>query len=188
MTIWTAAMMPGSSPLARGLLAEVGDDRPVPRIIPARAGFTVGEQARGQVLADHPRSRGVYPRVRGHGRRTGGSSPLARGLLAVTVGTATIAGSSPLARGLRCRPDRERGADRIIPARAGFTAIWGTTCARVTDHPRSRGVYPGRLAPRCFETGSSPLARGLQRERKHHAGLRRIIPARAGFTRGSSTP
>ena len=72
------------------------------RIIPARAGFT-GRRARFfQADADHPRSRGVYvtpwgvipARVRiiparagftpehlGSGHNTGGSSPLARGLL-----------------------------------------------------------------------------------------------------------
>ena len=36
--------------------------------------------------------------------------------------------------------------------------------------------------------GSSPLARGLLRGYLGHAGYRRIIPARAGFTRGSRSP
>ncbi len=51
----------GSSPLARGLR-----DRPVVTgheggIIPARAGFTITIMSPGLHMADHPRSRGVYP-------------------------------------------------------------------------------------------------------------------------------
>ena len=49
----------------------------------------------------------------------------------------------------------------IIPARAGFTG----------DEPHQGG-----------EPGSSPLARGLHRLRRHEARHHRIIPARAGFT------
>ena len=61
---------------------------------------------------------------------------------------------------------------RIIPARAGFTAQKPREPIRGEDHPRSRGVYPGR---------------------RHGPGLEsRIIPARAGFTwlisRGGSSP
>ena len=54
----------------------------------------------------------------------------------------------------------------IIPARAGFTGPL-------------LGVVGG-------PGGSSPLARGLRRPLRPHGMLRRIIPARAGFTRGMS--
>ena len=73
------------------------------------------------------------------------------------------AGSSPLARGLPVLRLPSVYAERIIPARAGFT--------------------PPPSSPLPLTAGSSPLARGL------HAGLvlrvecHRIIPARAGFTR-----
>ena len=51
---------------------------------------------------------------------------------------------------------------RIIPARAGFTRqLWGTLRAH-QDHPRSRGVYRGRMVLAVV--------------------MLRIIPARAGFT------
>ena len=111
----------GSSPLARGLLRQVGQraqaagSSPLARglrdpdvrfgrergIIPARAGFTAGQFGVAVRAGDHPRSRGVYD----------------------PAGTADLddEGSSPLARGLR---DRLRRRDRkvgIIPARAGFT-------------------------------------------------------------------
>ena len=95
----------GSSPLARGLLAQKGGLPPVGGIIPARAGFTLGRQAGPAGRPDHPRSRGVYVPARLAPYVVGGSSPLARGL---------PSGSRS------CEPDR-----RIIPARAGFTCSGG---------------------------------------------------------------
>ena len=50
------------------------------------------------------------------------------------------------------------------------------------DHPRSRGVYPCEPPRWATTKGSSPLARGLPRQRAHHSETGRIIPARAGFT------
>ena len=113
-------------------------------------------------------------------------------------------GSSPLARGLRCRHSSILLTVRIIPARAGFTTSAPLTSAPgsdhprsrgvyvlpplaaiigVMDHPRSRGVYGGLFTPGRRKAGSSPLARGL-RLGHHLIGIaRRIIPARAGFTR-----
>ena len=137
-------------------------DKGVPGIIPARAGFTCASPGRPSWPGDHPRSRGVYlPSA----RRTvlpRGSSPLARGLLALGVG------------GL------ERA--RIIPARAGFTSHGGTASRPGPDHHRSRGVYSGILSIPASSAGSSPLARGLPRYRGASPSTWRIIPARAGFT------
>ena len=55
--------------------------------------------------------------------------------------------------------------------------------AAVPDHPRSRGVYSLCCDGAIGDTGSSPLARGLRRARRKPLPPRRIIPARAGFTR-----
>ena len=158
--------MPGSSPLARGLLV---DDDPVGQgggIIPARAGFTLNRQPRGPIRGDHPRSRGVYP-VTPHG--AGG-----------------VPGSSPLARGLLAQPPHRLGDRRIIPARAGFTRPARRPPGAGPDHPRSRGVYsPADLAA-WAPAGSSPLARGLPPARRARGGRRGIIPARAGFTASTS--
>ena len=133
------------------------------RIIPARAGFTLQARLKGLHQRDHPRSRGVYCRIWSCVYLSGGSSPLARGLLG--------------------RIGRPRCGLRIIPARAGFTAMSGPMRARRhMDHPRSRGVYAADPAATALNDGSSPLARGLQGLYDElHAG-RRIIPARAGFT------
>ena len=152
----------GSSPLARGLLASSSIPEAASGIIPARAGFTSGRCRSRTPATDHPRSRGVYH----HGRDT----LVAQG------------GSSPLARGLRPEPRVGQLLQRIIPARAGFTATSAAIRSSRRDHPRSRGVYRGDVRPLSRLRGSSPLARGLL---LHGVALGRgygIIPARAGFT------
>ena len=133
-----------------------------------------------------------------------GSSPLARGLRPPAAQRTVRAGiiparagftprgpsppswrrgSSPLARGLRSGRVGRLGGSRIIPARAGFTRSASAGAGSAADHPRSRGVYPLWRTCRWYPRGSSPLARGL-RGRPPRRGLgRRIIPARAGFTR-----
>ena len=118
-----AVTFDGSSPLARGLpqgpllrILRI-------RIIPARAGFTPSACREIPFCGDHPRSRGVYSCPYQHGGRTGGSSPLARGL--------------------PDRPRRHRHRLGIIPARAGFTTMQCQQASRSRDHPRSRGVYCG---------------------------------------------
>ena len=77
---------------------------------------------------------------------------------------------------------------RIIPARAGFTRSCRTVRRRRRrDHPRSRGVYARILDYGEAGCGSSPLARGLLEVHTIFGEFERIIPARAGFTRGRST-
>jgi len=111
---------------------------------------------------DHPRSRGVYEI--GH------------------TGIENALGSSPLARGLRRRSTRTRRAPRIIPARAGFTAVAQGRLRADADHPRSRGVYTCMMLSSSLRGGSSPLARGLLALTGKMCLRPGIIPARAGFT------
>ena len=111
----------GSSPLARGLPSACPASRRNPRIIPARAGFTRRNRGDSPHGVDHPRSRGVYRAP----WRWRPAPP----------------GSSPLARGLHAHPAPITHGARIIPARAGFTAILIANEAPRADHPRSRGVY-----------------------------------------------
>ena len=54
-----------------------------------------------------------------------------------------------------------------------------------SDHPRSRGVYPSDHTFFIDPAGSSPLARGLRFASRDVGARPGIIPARAGFTRGS---
>ena len=132
-------------------------------IIPARAGFTPHSPAPPGSPPDHPRSRGVYTMRKTIEDAKKGSSPLARGLL-----------SSRHRRGLR---------NWIIPARAGFTTHPERPARPRRDHPRSRGVYASDNLAKASENGSSPLARGLRGDELVGGVGRRIIPARAGFTR-----
>ena len=152
----------GSSPLARGLhfyslilAADTG-------IIPARAGSTYSPAPSGCAARDHPRSRGGYFRRVAFSSTTTGSSPLARGLQDDMV----------------C-PRRRWG---IIPARAGSTHSVSYWRARVSDHPRSRGVYCSASPVIGADIGSSPLARGLLYYDPNMRTVIGIIPARAGST------
>ena len=196
----------GSSPLARGLHRRQ-DGLPVGGgIIPARAGFTWAAGAARTRRRDHPRSRGVYLLVREAWERHTGSSPLARGLLSAATSLPISARIIPARAGFTVRMasrqagrkdhPRSRGVYSwigcwpgtgtwIIPARAGFT--WGDTLgeAWIEDHPRSRGVYAAWRASISTGRGSSPLARGLRGLHAPHHLDRRIIPARAGFTRSA---
>ena len=70
----------GSSPLARGLPRDFAPPMQRAGIIPARAGFTAIARLPPVELADHPRSRGVYPPSLLRSGDPVGSSPLARGL------------------------------------------------------------------------------------------------------------
>ena len=137
-----AAHGDGSSPLARGLPHRVGEDAGLAGIIPARAGFTSSSSTPPRSTPDHPRSRGVYTGRRPSSPTSTGSSPLARGLPVLDANPCLLVG--------------------IIPARAGFTRRSCRTRLRPSDHPRSRGVYPGRDRLHRHRYGSSPLARGLR--------------------------
>ena len=163
---WSRSRPAGSSPLARGLLVGLVHVALDDRIIPARAGFTPPTPRTTTPTGDHPRSRGVYPRVR-RARSRG-------------------AGSSPLARGLRREPARQSLFVGIIPARAGFTPTGEWTVQVQPDHPRSRGVYTTPSPAPGPTGGSSPLARGLQGGNDWLAWRIGIIPARAGFTRATA--
>ena len=132
----------GSSPLARGLREDNKFFTVQWGIIPARAGFTYVIKKTHRSSQDHTRSRGVYP----------------SSLCSLTVRP----GSSPLARGLQKFIVQDDGKERIIPARAGFTAKPMPHSSTRPDHPRSRGVYAGLVCPVPHRS--------------------RIIPARAGFT------
>ena len=179
----------GSSPLARGLRSRPSCSADSRRIIPARAGFTRHLSGLPHILY--------------------GSSPLARGLLQPVIQSVEGEGSSPLARGLPLLPVQGNTQIRIIPARAGFTTNITGDDFDMTDHPRSRGVYPfcrskavlsswiiparagftcGALHYVISVQGSSPLARGLPSRPRQQAAIRRIIPARAGFTTRHSSP
>ena len=158
----------GSSPLARGThIALAAAVRSI-RLIPARAGNTLGYPGPSNRPAAHPRSRGEHSQVLILASRPVGSSPLARG---------TPGGSPPGA-----------SAARLIPARAGNTNTQVKGKKLRAAHPRSRGEHSRSVRAGVSMVGSSPLARGTQCVVLNHAGARRLIPARAGNTTAARCP
>ena len=163
---WGAKFVPrtirGSSPLSRGIHAEVSVDWAVEGIIPALAGNTAPEFLLRPRIPDHPRSRGEYVLPFPRGPTTMGSSPLSRGIPPVTAA--------------------EAAALRIIPALAGNTFQACRDSHGEADHPRSRGEYIDGLWIRGGCGGSSPLSRGIQYPHGPLCEQPRIIPALAGNT------
>ena len=152
----------GSSPLARGTLHDALDAVRAERLIPARAGNTSLTCASLLAVPAHPRSRGEHADAQEKKEAVEGSSPLARG---------TLINADDFVHGLR-----------LIPARAGNTALCRLSCRLNAAHPRSRGEHLANSLKLCYVTGSSPLARGTLLIFGAGAGIPRLIPARAGNT------
>ena len=74
------------------------------------------------------------------------------------------------------------GLPGIIPALAGNTKPWCAKSFAAADHPRSRGEYYAQLLNEYFESGSSPLSRGIRSRWLRNAAIKGIIPALAGNT------
>ena len=159
---WNSAFRVGSSPLARGTPRSLFLLLVVIRLIPARAGNTPDAFLTVTRCAAHPRSRGEHTCVGCGSRRGCGSSPLARGTPAP------------------CR-DQDCAA-RLIPARAGNTAVRPGSRTGAAAHPRSRGEHYAAGDDYLGHFGSSPLARGTHLTRGRAATRLRLIPARAGNT------
>ena len=152
----------GSSPHTRGLPTTPSFSVVGLRIIPAHAGFTLGDLPLYGHREDHPRTRGVYNLMVWH-----------RGVMR---------GSSPHTRGLQRQNHEPHAHRRIIPAHAGFTLRGVGNGVTVRDHPRTRGVYPENSGVTDCSGGSSPHTRGLHRYDGETEWHSRIIPAHAGFT------
>ena len=152
----------GSSPLARGPLADFKQSLAPVGLIPARAGTTHNS-------ARTPARRGAHPRSRGDHA-------------GLDSGNDHIKGSSPLARGPRRSGCTLFAALGLIPARAGTTALAFLRAECDWAHPRSRGDHVAREVSGGGVAGSSPLARGPQFCASRHDFSLGLIPARAGTT------
>ena len=137
------------------------------------------------------------------GSRTPGSSPLARGLRRWRRRSAWASRIIPARAGFTDRrgparvgsEDHPRSRGVYLPSSAASRATKGSSplarglpldatdpAPAPMDHPRSRGVYPSPSPSPRSPAGSSPLARGLPPTDRPTYVIRRIIPARAGFT------
>ena len=130
----------GSSPLARGPLAQEHQYFPGRGLIPARAGTTRTARPVWGCDGAHPRSRGDHLQ--------GGHPHHAQ------------AGSSPLARGPRDAHWDRLVSLGLIPARAGTTSPSCSVQKIERAHPRSRGDHALPESTSIPPKGSSPLARG----------------------------
>ena len=173
----------GSSPLARGTLLLVLADALLSRLIPARAGNTLGIAGLPASDAAHPRSRGEHPFLPLGVLAPGAAHPRSRGEHTGKLNASpVIFGSSPLARGTPVARSRSWFSCRLIPARAGNTTERITFEMCAAAHPRSRGEHWRKTAIHELANGSSPLARGTQQATRLREGWGRLIPARAGNT------
>jgi len=176
----------GSSPLARGGLPPIACNRPLFRLIPARAGRTGPPPKQTPSPGAHPRSRGADAPAAGVGlvaagliparagrtpkaptrRRGSKAHPRSRGAdHPLPTASQRPEGSSPLARGGRHGHLQRRRKHRLIPARAGRTPKWPLLSAATPAHPRSRGAD-------VSEVGDGGV-------------MTRLIPARAGLSTAS---
>ena len=95
-------------------------------------------------------------------------------------------GSSPRGRGTRRDRSHEGVALRLIPAWAGNTTQRKPRLQRLTAHPRVGGEHQCEAVALKALGGSSPRGRGTLRALQHRAHVRRLIPAWAGNTPGST--
>ncbi len=150
----------GSSPRARGTVAEGRQRYHLGRFIPACAGNSVARPSGVQPSTVHPRVRGEQGIPRNVIRFCTGSSPRARGT------------------GPRLLP--ASGGHRFIPACAGnsMTRVVRKTLDAV--HPRVRGEQSTFTNIESSSAGSSPRARGTGSTALSRSPLVRFIPACAG--------
>lgn len=166
--------MPGSSLLARGILALIIILIVALRITHAYAGSTTWSSSQSLSAGDHPRLRGEYIFEVGLIGREQGSSPLARGIrrsviyylcwmriIPACAGSTILSfrvdlrnqGSPPLARGVRKANQSNKITKGITPACAGSTISKKLYLTLKQDHPRLRGEYTKKslyLRDPCF--------------------------------------
>jgi len=152
----------GSSPRARGTPSAMSVLPSWVGLIPACAGNTSPSDSRRPGPTAHPRVRGEHAgrcEIRATER---GSSPRARG----------THGGRPVHVPLR----------RLIPACAGNTSPRTRAARSTSAHPRVRGEHYVVIWPGQTHDGSSPRARGTQRQPRRGRDVDRLIPACAGNT------
>ena len=197
----------GSSPLTRGKLHLLGNDRRIIRLIPAHAGKTRSARGSKPNRWAHPRSRGENQGENIVNLSKQGSSPLTRGKrrLVEAFGGAAAAhprsrgenymddtlfasdsGSSPLTRGKPQTAPTVGPRGRLIPAHAGKTSYPTKPRPHLPAHPRSRGENDRCDCRVDLVKGSSPLTRGKLLLECCGRSRTRLIPAHAGKTRSSA--
>ena len=157
----------GSSPRVRGKRPCARVAGLAGRLIPARAGKTPISPACCASTPAHPRACGENAFITAQQQLLSGSSPRVRGKRT----------------GMRLFPE----IPGLIPARAGKTSESAQASQPYRAHPRACGENlggPGRL---LISSGSSPRVRGKLLPGRLLIINIRLIPARAGKTRGDAS-
>jgi len=179
---WAASSVTGPSPRARDRLDTPPSIRLQSGTIPACAGPTGNDIARGVANQDHPRVRGTDAVAACMSSVRGGPSPRARDRRHLNCAKLHQIGPSPRARD---RQDRHLGhvaPYRTIPACAGPTTTSSPRAMRRRDHPRVRGTDVLDHGRGTVLTGPSPRARDRRGRRPGHRHRAGTIPACAGPT------
>ena len=150
----------GSSPRVRGAGGRRLCPRPLPGIIPARAGSRGCVSRLRTDNRNHPRACGEQVVMQKHDHGEEGSSPRVRG---------AVIRFNSLAQQLG-----------IIPARAGSSSMCSGPTARPRDHPRACGEQLCNTSLMARSAGSSPRVRGADIRDEQKVIAYGIIPARAG--------
>ena len=143
-----------------GVCVEQGFDR----LIPARAGKTRGHLADTASDWAHPRAGGENAQAIAPAPTPGGSSPRGRGKLKFIYVVIYVVG--------------------LIPARAGKTRECYSRGHDVRAHPRAGGENQAGKSILICVAGASPRGRGKLTCVDDDLKVARLIPARAGKTRG----
>ena len=163
-----ARLCGGSSPRVRGKLQGHVRQRPIERLIPARAGKTRGPLTTTTEPAAHPRACGENSIAHARAFRLGDSSPRVRGK--------------------RLHVPARDDAGRLIPARAGKTGWGAPPRTGAPAHPRVCGENSDAVLVVTQSRGSSPRVRGKHADPRTPREIPGLIPARAGKTCATSTP
>ena len=152
----------GSSPQARGTLAQEAAHPRRNRLIPAGAGNTCRCRQQRGCSSAHPRRRGEH--------------------LGTLARMRCLFGSSPQARGTRQHSRTRSTMPRLIPAGAGNTLTGAYLPDADLAHPRRRGEHASVDWMTPLSLGSSPQARGTLQGHAVPVHVARLIPAGAGNT------
>ena len=156
------AIIWGSPPHTRGILACRYIDLRYGGITPAHAGNTIPSLFPSSSWRDHPRTRGEYSIEYDENLMKEGSPPHTRGILPDCLDAIKQAG--------------------ITPAHAGNTDSNNPEAGTQGDHPRTRGEYVQGFGEIFGGVGSPPHTRGIPMTLLFTKFFNGITPAHAGNT------
>ena len=177
----------GSSPRERGTATTGTPTVRKSRVIPARAGNRHSTSISRRVMPGHPRESGEQFRPHDPAVSIDGSSPRERGTAIINVDGRATARVIPARAGNRLGDTAEYPVGPGHPRESGEQAHFSRKATKCSGHPRESGEQCEWQVNNAPPSGSSPRERGTAGSRFQPAGFLRVIPARAGNRRPSSS-